>query len=326
MDVSEVSGEDPEDAGLDLLPDDLVADQKYTNDGEDETCNMFEGDLFDVPNESESEIGEEEGNEVDYSQVLNDKYWLVKVPRFLYDAWTSNVDHKNEVGVITFSLEDLKKQKNKKINLTIPKADWSESLPREYKCMVTKPHVTNELVFAENLTTGESEGLRGNIEMETSIMPVIGTEYRRIMQDRCRSVYMGRKQIEVLNESKDLGQTIAPKKADSVDQWFGLFMKKKFQSEKKERVGRADLINIIFAAFEQYSNWSFKGLSERTKQPQSWLKEVLDEVCILKKRGPYVGTYELKPEYKYRFNMAKEASSAESSSATNPETSTECQK
>lgn len=41
-----------------------------------------------------------------------------------------------------------------------------------------------------------------------------------------------------------------------------------------------------------------KGLKERTKQPEVYLKECLDQVAILVKKGPYALKYTLKTEYK----------------------------
>lgn len=67
-----------------------------------------------------------------------------------------------------------------------------------------------------------------------------------------------------------------------------------------------ELMDILFAAFERYPYWSFKGLIEQTKQPSQYLKEVLTEICILNKRGPYTGNYQLKPEFKSRLSTAEQ--------------------
>ena len=56
--------------------------------------------------------------------------------------------------------------------------------------------------------------------------------------------------------------------------------------------------NVIFAAFEKYERWTFKGLVDFTKQPSAWLKELLADTCILNKRGPYSGYYELRTEFR----------------------------
>ena len=38
--------------------------------------------------------------------------------------------------------------------------------------------------------------------------------------------------------------------------------------------------------FERRNLWSFKQLVEETKQPAMWLKEVLQEIATLNRRGP----------------------------------------
>lgn len=56
-------------------------------------------------------------------------------------------------------------------------------------------------------------------------------------------------------------------------------------------------MDMLFAAFEKFPYWSFKGLVEYCKQPHSYLKEVLSEICIFIKKGPYTARYQLKPEF-----------------------------
>jgi transcription initiation factor TFIIF subunit beta len=67
---------------------------------------------------------------------------------------------------------------------------------------------------------------------------------------------------------------------------------------KRERLPKEDVMNILFAAFEKYSYWNLKGLVQHSDQPVSYLKEILNEICIFNQRGPYKNMYQLKPEYK----------------------------
>lgn len=69
---------------------------------------------------------------------------------------------------------------------------------------------------------------------------------------------------------------------------------------KATRIPRNELLDMLFKLFETYEYWSLKGLKERTKQPEVYLKEVLDEIAILIKKGPYSMKYSLKPEFKNR--------------------------
>lgn len=75
----------------------------------------------------------------------------------------------------------------------------------------------------------------------------------------------------------------------------------KLSSEgKATRIPRNELLDLLFKLFEEYDYWSLKGLKERTKQPEVYLKEVLDDISTLIKKGVYSMKYCLKPEYKNR--------------------------
>lgn len=67
---------------------------------------------------------------------------------------------------------------------------------------------------------------------------------------------------------------------------------------KATRLPQNELLDLLFKLFEEYDYWGMKGLRERTKQPETYLKEVLDTMAVLIKKGPYAMKYTLKPEFK----------------------------
>lgn len=67
---------------------------------------------------------------------------------------------------------------------------------------------------------------------------------------------------------------------------------------KAIRMPKKDLLDLLFRLFEEYEYWSMKGLKERTRQPELYLKESLESIANLVKKGPYTSKYNLKPEYK----------------------------
>ncbi|KAJ1285615.1 hypothetical protein BS78_03G292100 [Paspalum vaginatum] len=67
---------------------------------------------------------------------------------------------------------------------------------------------------------------------------------------------------------------------------------------KRTRMDRGELEKYLFKLFERQPNWSLKQLMQETNQPEQFLKEILNELCIYNKRGPNQGTHELRPEYK----------------------------
>ncbi|KAK7204808.1 transcription initiation factor IIF, beta subunit [Myxozyma melibiosi] len=76
--------------------------------------------------------------------------------------------------------------------------------------------------------------------------------------------------------------------------------KERAQEGKAARIPRNELYDLLFKLFEEYDYWSMKGLRERTRQPEAYLKELLESVAILNKKGPYALKYSLRPEYKGR--------------------------
>lgn len=92
-----------------------------------------------------------------------------------------------------------------------------------------------------------------------------------------------------------------------------MFLKSTPQRSKNEgraiRMPQKDLLDLLFRLFEEYEYWSIKGLKERTKQPETYLKESLESIANLIKKGPYTSKYHLKPEYR-RLRDAERAAKA----------------
>lgn len=68
--------------------------------------------------------------------------------------------------------------------------------------------------------------------------------------------------------------------------------------DKATRLPRNELLDLLFSLFETHTYWSLKGLKEKTRQPESYLKEVLGEIANMVRRGPYNGTWALMEVYK----------------------------
>ncbi|KAK9810881.1 hypothetical protein WJX73_005243 [Symbiochloris irregularis] len=68
--------------------------------------------------------------------------------------------------------------------------------------------------------------------------------------------------------------------------------------EHRARLDKDKLEARLFRLFEKQARWKFAELQKHTDQPTAWLKEVLLGVALSNKRGPYIGTWELKREYR----------------------------
>ncbi|KAK0536877.1 hypothetical protein OC834_001007 [Tilletia horrida] len=83
---------------------------------------------------------------------------------------------------------------------------------------------------------------------------------------------------------------------------FGKFSIAKNQStakntEKRARMPKNELLDMLWPMFESQTHIRLKALAERTQQPEAYLRDVLNEVADLHKRGPYTGHYSIKPAF-----------------------------
>lgn len=101
--------------------------------------------------------------------------------------------------------------------------------------------------------------------------------------------------------------------------WAGNFIKntppvvkpKKGEVLKAARIPKNQLLDLIFDCFRQYQYWSMKALRQRTQQPDSYLRQVLEEVAVLNKSGPFANHYCLSEAYRDRAGNDSKEEAAE---------------
>ncbi|KAJ3008040.1 hypothetical protein HKX48_008805 [Thoreauomyces humboldtii] len=230
--------------------------------------------------------------------------WLVKVPTFLSERWSSVAQIQDGVPMGTVEMPpgelDPKLPHKNKAKITLPATQpWSQDIPKNYTLAFTNLLPQKGYVFTANTASDRPKEVVGRITHEATINPVVDADYRNLMHKRTQTAAANVRTIQLHDPRTDSSSYtfIAPVNNVKKDERFGA-SKKIVQQDKRERMEKQELINLIFTCFEKYAHWGFKGLLERTDQPQSWLKEVLNEVAFLNKRGPYMGLYELKAEFK----------------------------
>jgi len=83
---------------------------------------------------------------------------------------------------------------------------------------------------------------------------------------------------------------------------------KKGETVKAARIPKNQLLDMIFECFREYQYWSMKALRQRTHQPDAWLRQVVEEVCVLQKTGTFANHYTLSEAYRDKGgNESKEA-------------------
>ncbi len=63
--------------------------------------------------------------------------------------------------------------------------------------------------------------------------------------------------------------------------------KKNKDSNKRVRIEKDDLEHMLFKLFEKTPYWTIQQLQKQLEQPTSYLKEVLTEIAVVNKKGPY---------------------------------------
>ncbi|KAF9584374.1 hypothetical protein BGW38_006706 [Lunasporangiospora selenospora] len=287
-----------------------------------------EGDDTNENFESEDEVVDEDGNvvgDLDMSQA-GTQAWLVKIPKFLADRWSTINEDGVDLGKVRIFKETNPNDPNSApFQLLLPTDDITANLPKVYTLNMSANQVTNTFVFTEptgnhpknntpGYPTGKATSLLATIKHECAVTPQPGSaEYREIMRERnIEAAKKGGRHVQILGESKaaDRGGMFLP----GVGIRNGFIQKKvKVQMDQKTtRMPRNELMDMLFAAFEQYPYWSFKGLVEYCKQPHSYLKDVLSEICNFIKKGPYTAKYQLKPEFAGAAGRAAAAAAAAS--------------
>ncbi|KAF2077683.1 hypothetical protein CYY_000999 [Polysphondylium violaceum] len=215
----------------------------------------------------------------------DNQVWLMKVPKFLADHWAGS---QGSIGKIRIKSGD-----NISLTIQVPGTTTTE----EFQLITTPQNIENQplKIFSE-----DAEGalaLEGNIGLKCDIkMNLDSPTYRELMKTRTTAYNTKTRVAKTIDDNQPFlpPRPINPKIQVST----AVYAKKKPTTDKKERKSEDQVIDSIFDAFHDNNHLDIKTLVKYTDQPQTWLKTVLNKVCIFNKRGPNKNTYELKPEYK----------------------------
>ncbi|KAG5461099.1 MAG: transcription initiation factor IIF, beta subunit-domain-containing protein, partial [Olpidium bornovanus] len=194
-----------------------------------------------------------------------------------------------------------------------------ESQPTEFRCFANDPPPP----FPPGLKLGTVE-INGVVATECEAQPVMCAELRQILEKREQEQAVNKAPILLTNEEmkpnaivpggQTLSLPLAVRLLPAPDCGSVLPLratplrssrlarkpptKQQILESKTARMPKNELLDLLFAAFERYQLWSFKGILEYVRQPISYTREVLQEVAVLHKKGEHTGKYELKPEFR----------------------------
>uniref|UniRef100_A0A3P9PG19 General transcription factor IIF subunit 2 n=1 Tax=Poecilia reticulata TaxID=8081 RepID=A0A3P9PG19_POERE len=232
--------------------------------------------------------------EVNLSGLRQNKgVWLVKVPKYLSQQW-EKVTEKGEVGKI--SIEKYVSKSSLSVCFTLNEelaamtaaGEKEESLqaPREYP-------FTMHTVGAQTMAIFNEVSLEGTVVHRAECRPVVSDSYMKLKRLQVESVKPQRL-------VQQLDRAVATVFRPVANHDFNLEYEKKKKSDgKMVRADRQLVLDLLFSAFEKHQYYSFKDLVDITKQPVTYLKEIMREIGVCNRKGAHKSTWELKPEYRH---------------------------
>ncbi|CAG8519722.1 9345_t:CDS:2 [Acaulospora colombiana] len=219
---------------------------------------------------------------------IGEEAWLVKVLPILYGG--------SNLMMSRWNLQEFESI----LNNSPSDNDLHKDLPKEYELDIIGKDVQDSYCFCQDINA-DTRTVKTTFNMKPSTNDV---EYNKKLRERTIQASKPERTIRILGEDESRGAYVPPGGTSAAQKKAKVTME-----QKTTRMPRNDLLDLLFDAFSRYMYWTFRGLKDYAKQPESYLKEILSEIAILDKKGPYNNCYHLKPEYSQK-NSAAEISVA----------------
>jgi len=164
-----------------------------------------------------------------------------------------------------------------------------------------------------NAKGGRSEGYGYHIPKQTKMVGKIRYDLRCEPKDKAEEDRMVMQQLRDMEHRHAGMHILSRNKAAAItnvgavgQSQFKGFIKnaaqqnkpKKGEHVKNARIPKDQLLDLIFTAFREFEYWPMTALRLRTQQPDAYLRQVLEEVAVLNKTGPFANKWSLSDAYK----------------------------
>ncbi|KAM9397481.1 general transcription factor IIF subunit 2 isoform 2-T2 [Salvelinus alpinus] len=243
-----------------------------------------------------------EKGEVDLTGAKqNTGVWLVKVPKYLSQQW-AKASGRGEVGKLRIGKNQGKAEVEFTLNEDLTMIDGLGDKPSGVQAPRDHPF-TMQTVGGQTLavfTETQSESSKDRISLEGLVVqraecrPAASENYMKLK----------RLQIEELSKpvrlSQQLEKAVTTNYKPVANHSYNLeYDRKKKDEGKRARADKQQVLDMLFSAFEKHQYYNIKDLVDVTKQPVSYLKEILRDIGIYNVKGTHKNTWELKPEYRH---------------------------
>lgn len=229
--------------------------------------------------------------------------WLVKVPKYINQKWEKAAGN-IEVGKLKIS-----KSAGQKAVVTLALSDFllpqdagHSNIPKDHKLDIQVVERQTLGVFSHiippssDAVVPETEKLclEGKIQQKLECRPFTADQgYMRLKAETFRKAAQPVRKVQQLDRVVQNYKPVANHKHNIE------YEEKKKAEGKKSRDDKDAVMEMMFAAFEKHQYYNIKDLVRITRQPVTYLKEILKEVCDYNIKNPHKNMWELKPEYRH---------------------------
>ena len=236
--------------------------------------------------------------------------WLVKVPKYIAERWENAsktglkdagklkiMQRPNQKPLVTFSLNDKLTQATDN-----PEIEQKTPIPKEYNFQMSQLAAQTLEVFSHTSNeNGDKLSLEGKVQQRAECRPINNKTYMNLKKD---SIIRA---IEPTRKAMTLKAPVVNYKPVSNHAANLAYEARKKTDGKKARDDKEAVMEMLFALFEKHQYYKINDLVKHTRQPVTYLKEILKDVCVYNMKNPHKNMWELKPEYRhYKQEEAKE--------------------
>ncbi|XP_040003630.1 general transcription factor IIF subunit 2-like [Xiphias gladius] len=235
--------------------------------------------------------------EVNLTGVKQSKgVWLVKVPKYLSQQWDKATE-KGEVGKITIGKKQGKTEVRFSLNAelsalgAVGEKDGSLQVPRDHPFTMHTVGGQTMAVFSQNDT--DEISLEGMVVHRAECRPVVNDNYMKLKKLQIKESTKPQRLSQRLERAVTVFKPVA-------NHDFNMEYEKKKKTEgKMVRAERQLVLDMLFSAFEKHQYYNIKDLVDITRQPVTYLKDIMREIGTYNSKGAHKSTWELKPEYRH---------------------------
>ncbi|KAK7161624.1 hypothetical protein R3I94_004340 [Phoxinus phoxinus] len=227
----------------------------------------------------------------------NTGVWLVKVPKYLSHQW-AKATGRGEVGKLRICKNQGKAEVSFTLNEELTTIDTIGDKPSMVRAPREHPFTLQTVggqtlaVFTEN--SSDKIALEGLVVQRAECRPAVSENYMRLKKLQMEELSKPLRFSQQLEKAVTTNYKPVANHANNLD-----YERKKKEEGKRARADKHQVLDMLFSAFEKHQYYNIKDLVDITKQPVTYLKEILRDIGIYNVKGTHKNTWELKPEYRH---------------------------